>query len=197
LRQPPAPELLISYAQFPSMGMTFLVHTRNDLPGIDAQMADALWTVLPREAITRQFTLTGELDAQLETVRFFGRTVAAFALAALVLAALGVYAVAALQQQRRTAEFGLRLAIGARPRDLVGQIMRDCLGSAALGVALGLFGAWGALQLIANQLSDSGTQKLSALFIGALLMSVIAVAAALLPALRAARSDPMASLRHE
>jgi putative ABC transport system permease protein len=196
LRAQPAPELLVSQAQAPWMGMTFLVRTAQPLPGIDKQMAEALWQVAPLEAITRQFTLADEIDAQLATARFFTRTVGSFALAALLLAALGVYAVAALQQQQRVAEFGLRLAIGARPASLVTQILRGSFGSISVGIAAGLCAAWAVLTVIEAQLVDAGTQRTLALGSGALLIGAAALIAALLPALRAARTDPMTSLRH-
>lgn len=196
LRSAPGPELLISQAQNPWIGMTFLLRTAQPLPGIEAQMAQALWSVSSRQAITREFTLREDLDEQLATVKFFSRTVGVFAFAALALAALGVYAVAALQQQRRIGEFGLRLAVGASPASLVNRILRDCLATISVGIALGLFGAWAALRLIENQLSNSDVQGALALPVGAALIALAAVCAALLPALRATRIDPMTSLRH-
>ena len=197
LRSAPEPELLVSQAQAPWLGMTFLLRTAQPLAGVDRQMADVLAQVAPREAITRQFTLAGEIDAQLATARFFSRTVGAFALAALLLAAIGVYAVAALQQQQRMAEFGLRLAVGARPASLVAQVLRHSLGSAAAGIAAGLAAGWAVLTLIEAQLVDAGTQRLASLGTGAALIALAALAAALLPALRAARTDPITSLRHD
>lgn len=197
LRSAPEPELLISQAHSPWMAMTFLVRTARPLPGIEQQMADALFAVAPREAITRQFTLDGEIDDQLATARFFSRTVGAFALAALLLAALGVYAVAALQQQQRLPEFGVRLAVGARPRSLVAQVLRDSLAGAGVGIAGGLAAAWLVLALIETQLVGASAARAGAMAAGAVLIALTALAAALVPALRAARTHPVVSLRHE
>lgn len=197
LRTAPEPELLISHARAPWLGMTFVLRTAQALPGIEQQMADVLLQVAPLEAVTRQFTLAGEIDAQLATARFFSRTVGAFALAALLLAAIGVYAVAALQQQQRMAEFGLRLAVGARPASLVMQVLRNSLGSAVFGIAAGLAGGWAVLTLIEAQLVDADTQRLASLGSGGVLIASAALMAALLPALRAARTDPISSLRHD
>lgn len=197
LRAAPAPELLLSYARDPWVGMTFLVRSSKPLPGLELQIADALWQLDPREGITRQFTLAGELDNQLRAARFFARTIGAFAIAALLLAALGVYAVATLQQQRRIGEFGLRLAIGAKPLTLAAQILRDSAKTVAVGIVLGLFGAWAALQLLRTQLYglEHGHASVIVLGVGALLLT--ALVATLLPAWRAARVDPMRALRWE
>ena len=73
-------------------------------------------------------------------------------MAALLLAAFGVYAVAALRQKQRTAELGLRLAIGASPGALAIQVLGDSARSAAIGLALGVLGAWMALRVLASQL---------------------------------------------
>jgi len=197
LRSASAPELLVSFAQAPWVGMTFLVRTARALPGIEQQMAEQVWAIDPQEAISRQFTLQGEIDAQLRAARFFARTVGAFALAALLLAALGVYAVAALQQQRRVGEFGLRLAVGARPLALALQVLREALRTVAFGLVLGLVGAWAALRLLQAQLFGiDGAQPL-VLGSGVAVLGLAALCAALLPAWRAARVQPMQALRWE
>jgi putative ABC transport system permease protein len=198
LRAPPQPEVLVPFAQFPSVAMTFLVRSDGALSGLDAQMADALWSVDAHQSITRQFSLADDLAQETRPARFFARTVGAFALAALLLAVLGVYAVASLQQQRRASEFGLRLAVGAPPGRLAIAVLRDSFGASAVGVALGLGGAWLLLRLLQAQLFgiDTAAQPLLlALGLGA--MALAALLAALLPALRAARVDPISALRAE
>jgi predicted permease len=195
LRAPPAPELLVAFDRLPFGGMTFLVRSATPLPGMAELMADALWQIDPREAISDQFALADNLAGETATVGFFARTIGLFALAALLLAALGVYAVAALQQQRRRGEFGLRLAIGARPAALMRQMLGDSARSVVAGVLPGLVGAWLALQLLQSQLYglDNGPAPVIALGIAMLLAA--ALTAALLPAWRAGRIDPMQALR--
>jgi ABC-type antimicrobial peptide transport system permease subunit len=107
-----------------------------------------------------------------------------------------VYAVASLQQRRRLNEFGLRLAIGAPPRRIALDVLRDSVGASAIGVALGLAGAWLLLQGVRTQLFglEAADQPwLLGLGLGAMVLA--AVCAALLPALRAARIDPTRALR--
>lgn len=198
LRAPAQPEVWVPYAQFPSVAMTFLVGGDAALAGLDNPMADALWAVDPHQSITRQYALADDLAQETRPARFFARTVGAFALAALLLAVLGVYAVASLQQQRRIGEFGLRLAIGAPPRALALAVLRDSVKASALGIAAGLAGAWFVLRI-----AQASTFRLDAaelpLLLGAGLagMALAALLAALLPAWRASRVDPNVALRQD
>ena len=194
LRAPSQPEVLVPFAQFPGVAMTFLL--RSALPGSAAQLADAVWAVDPHQSFTRQFDLAEDLAQETRPARFFARTVGAFALAALLLAVLGVYAVASLQQQRRIGEFGLRLAIGAPPHRLALAVLRDSFRVSAIGVAIGLGGAWLLLRLLQAQLFGLGVADQPLLLTAGLAaMAAAALLAALLPALRAARIDPIKALR--
>ena len=198
LRMPASPEVLVPFAQAPTVAMTFLVHSDRDIAGIDQQMADALGTIDPQQAITRQFALAADLADELAPARFFARTVGGFAIAAMLLAMLGVYAVASLQQQRRVGEFGLRLAIGAAPSALALAILRDSIKASALGVFCGLLSAALGMQLLASQWS--GIERVSPSLLiaaGLLAMAFAALISALLPAWRAAHLDPMIALRNE
>jgi predicted permease len=198
VRAAPAPEVLVAFAQHPRVAMTFLLRTRGDLPGIDAQMAAALWSEDAHQSITRSFALADELAEELRPARFFARITGAFALAALLLAVLGAYAVASLQQRRRIGEFGLRLAIGARPRTLAAAVLRDSLAISAIGVAAGFAVAAAALRLVDfGRIGIDSAAPPAALAVGAALMIAAAVAAALLPAWRAARIPPMQALRDD
>jgi predicted permease len=198
LRAAPAPEVLVSFAQQPRVAMTFLLRSDTALAGIDAQMAEALWSVDPRQSITRQFALSDELASQLRPARFFARIVGFFALAALALAVFGVYAVTSLQQQRRIGEFGLRLAIGATPGKLAGTVLRDSFRISGLGIAAGFVGVCCLLRLFdTSSLGIDGDAAPLVLVSGLLAMSLAALVAAVLPALRAARIPPMEALRNE
>ena len=198
LRMPASPEVLVPFAQAPHVAMTFLVRGDRDIAGIDRQMADALGAIDPEQAITRQFALADDLAAELAPARFFARTVGGFAVAALLLAMLGVYAVASLQQQRRVGEFGLRLAIGASPTALALAIVRDSIKGSAVGVGCGLLAAALALRLLQSQWSDIEQVSQWLLIVwGLLAMTFAAVLSALLPAWRAARLHPMVALRNE
>jgi ABC-type antimicrobial peptide transport system permease subunit len=160
-----------------------------------AQMREAMWRIDPLQAPTREFALAAELDDQLRPARFFASTVGGFALCALLLAALGVYALAAQQQQQRRAEFGLRLAIGAQPRRLAEQSLAASLRGAVAGIAIGAALGWAMLALLRAQLHGFGAGYAAWLALAALAMAAAVLLAALPPALRCARVDPMAALR--
>lgn len=197
LRAAPTPEVLVPFAQAPRVAMTFLLRSAPGLQGMDAAMAEALWSVDPRQSVTRRFGLGERLAAELRPARFFARVVGAFAFAALLLAVLGVYAVASLQQRRRVGEFGLRLAVGATPARLARTILRDSLvvSAAGIGVGLGLAAAGARLLGPLRAVGDVDLPSVLALGLGA--MGAAAMLAALLPALRAARVPPMEALRDD
>ena len=142
-------------------------------------------------------TLDQQLAEQRWQYQIFGTMFGTFALIALVLSAVGLYAVTAYSVTRRTQEIGLRVALGARPRQVQWLILRLALGQLALGLTIGVAGAFGVGRLLESLLvQTSPTDPTTLLSIVALLLSV-AVAACVWPARRAARLDPMVALRHE
>lgn len=196
LRSPAAPEILVPFAQQPTNAMAFLV--RSNTSGSAAAMAATLAALDPRQAITRSYDLADPIEEELQPARFFARTVGAFAAAALLLAVLGTYAVAALRQRRRVGEFGLRLAIGARPRDMAADVLRDGLMLSGIGVAAGLALAIGGLRLLdLSALGIAGGTPPAVLAAGVAAMVLAAIGALGLPAWRAARVPPMEALRNE
>lgn len=197
LRQAAEPEVLVSLAASPPISMTFLVASERPMPGYEKLFTDALFEVEPSEAVTRVYPLSEDVDAQLTSARFFARTVGAAALAALLLAAFGVYAVAALRQQQRVAELGLRVAIGAPASKLAGQSLIESGRAVLVGVVAGLGGAWAALALLRAQLFGVEGSEPGVLLLGLSTLLLATLLAALPPALRAARVDPMVALRQD
>lgn len=197
LRVAPGPELWVPFEQAASVGMSFLVSAHQPLEGFERLFTDALFEIDPKEAPTLMFPLSESLDNALAPTRFFARTVGAFALAALLLAAFGVYAVAALRQQQRVGEFGLRLAIGAKPSAVMAQMLRESLGPVLLGVGVGAGAALAVLQLLQSQLFGLEHARLSVVASGITVLLAAAMIAALLPAWRAARTPPMVALRQD
>ena len=197
LRVPPEPEMWTAFASEVTNAMTFLVAARQPLANYENLLSDALNRVEPRRSASLIVSMDEQIDEQLAPTRFFARSIGAFSLAALLLAAFGVYAVATLRQKQRTAEFGLRLAIGASPRALAAQMFGDSSRSVAGGIALGLVGAWIVMRILNNQLFGLEGAHLGVAAAGVAAMVLAALLAALLPALRAARTAPMTALRNE
>jgi ABC-type antimicrobial peptide transport system permease subunit len=127
----------------------------------------------------------------------FARLSGFFGLLALTLACVGLYGLMSYAVLRRTAEIGLRMALGALPGHVLGMILRESLTLVCLGVAAGIAAACGASRLIASMLF--GLSPTDPLTYGsvALLLVTVALVASLLPAHRASRVDPMLAFRAE
>ena len=174
-----------------------LVRTSGDPAGVTALVRDTLRVLEPDLPLFNIQTLDQQLAEQRWQYQIFGTMFGTFALIALVLSAVGLYAVTAYSVTRRTQEIGLRVALGARPRQVQWLILRLALGQLALGLTIGVAGAFGVGRLLESLLvQTSPTDPTTLLSIVALLLSV-AVAACVWPARRAARLDPMVALRHE
>jgi len=129
--------------------------------------------------------------------RFSSLLAAAFAAVALVLATVGVYGVIAYAATRRRFEFGVRMALGAQPRDVVRAIVREGSVLAAAGAAVGVVAAAGAAKLIAAQLYGVSARDLASYGAAVVVIAVAAIAASWLPARRATAVDPLSALRAE
>ena len=118
-----------------------------------------------------------------------------FAGIGLLLAAIGLFGLASVAAARRTKEFGIRLAVGASPRQVLGLILRDTLVSVALGIAAGLPLIWAAGRLLAGLFYERPGSSATAVTLAVLLMIATGLAAAWIPARRATRVDPLTALR--
>ena len=128
---------------------------------------------------------------------FITTLVLAFSSFALVLAAVGIWGVVAYAVSSRTREIGLRLALGAGPRQVVAESMRRGIGWSLVGMVVGAGAAFGLTRLVASQLwGVSPTDPLTFVGVTAALL-LVTLAASYLPARRAAKVDPMVALRWE
>lgn len=120
-----------------------------------------------------------------------------FGLLALTLASVGVYSVLSYAMSRRTHEFGIRMALGASPADILRIVLRQGFALGLIGLAIGLGGAFAASGMLEEVLFGvAPTDPLTYAGIAALLILVV-LAACAAPARRAMRVDPMVALRHE
>ncbi len=120
----------------------------------------------------------------------------AFAVLALALAAAGLYSVVSFSVERRTNEFGIRMALGAKPRDVLAVVFRSISVCVGAGLAAGIALAIGFSNLLANW-AEGSSRDLLVLFGATALLTAVAALACTLPARRAARVDPMVALRYE
>jgi hypothetical protein len=120
-----------------------------------------------------------------------------FGTLSLLLAAVGVYGVASHAVSRRTPEFGIRMALGARPRDVASIVLVQALRLAIAGLALGLAAAWATTRVLESVLFRTSPSDPATFAAVTLCLLVVALAASLGPALRAAAADPLAATRME
>jgi len=137
------------------------------------------------------------LDNELFLERLLVKLSSLFALLALLLVSIGLYGVMSYDVARRTHEIGIRMALGAQRRDVVGLVLRETMLMVIIGVIIGLGAALATTRLIASLLYGlTPNDPLTIALAGSLLL-VVAALAGYLPARRASRVDPMMALRHD
>jgi predicted permease len=197
LHEPPPPVMYVPYQQFPLPFTTVAV--RSSLPeAATASLVRAeLATIDPDLPFSRIEPLTAIVERSMDQPRFRTRLLGLFALLALVLAAVGVYGLISHSVAQRSREIGIRVALGARPREVLMSIMREGTVLAAGGIAIGLAGSLIATRLLARFLFGvSATDPWTFLAVAAILFAV-ALVASYLPARRALGVDPLTALRAE
>lgn len=183
--------------RFADRAMSLAVRARGDAAALAPAVRRAVWSVDQEQPIVRVATME-DLVAASEAQRRFALIVfEAFALAALALAAVGIYGVLAGAVAERRREIGVRSALGASRRRILALVVRRGMTLTALGTALGVAGAAAASRAIAAQLY--GVSRLDPLtYLGVIaLLAAVAMGACALPAWRAARVDPAITLRAE
>jgi putative ABC transport system permease protein len=197
LDSPPRAELYKPTAQGPwvSSDMTFVVRAVGDPTALAAAARDAVRQVDPAQPIASLRTLDQVVADSVAPRRFALQLLGVFAGAALALAAVGVYGVTYAAVVRRTRELGLRIALGAQPRQLLWLLLAKAGALVALGLAIGLTAALAATRAMASMLYGIGPADPAAYVLGALLLAVAALVSVWIPARRATRLDPMAALR--
>jgi putative ABC transport system permease protein len=193
----PMPEMYECYSQAPQPGMTLTVRSASDprtvLPAIRRELG-----LLDRDVpLSKVLTMADLMGESLAPSRFRGALLGAFALFAMILAALGVYGVMAYTLSRRTSEIGIRVALGARPGQVLELMIGRALRLSLIGVAIGVIAALWLTRFLKELLFEVGPADARTFAMAALILTVAAMAAAYIPARRAMKVDPMAALRHE
>jgi ABC-type antimicrobial peptide transport system permease subunit len=183
--------------QVPNNFMTFLLRGDGDplraLPAARSELL-ALDKNIPIASVG---TLEGAVDESLRRPRFLLGLLGAFALMAALLATIGLFGVLSYAVGQRVPELGLRLAIGASPKDVLALVLGDGLRLAGAGVAVGLLGALALSRFLTTLLFEVSPRDPVAFAVTAALVAAVSLAAALQPALRASHIDPARALRSE
>lgn len=193
----PPPVMFVPYEQVQVPEMTLVIRTPGAPASIAASVRQAIWGLDRTLAVPDVQSISQNRMAAMVGPRFNTLLLGLFAVVALVLAAVGIYAIMAFAVARRTREIGIRMALGAQPQDVRDLILRRGAVLTISGVTLGLGGAWGLTRFLGNVLYDTAPTD-TVTFLGAsLVLASAAMAASYLPARRALRVDPVVAVREE
>ena len=197
LHEQPKPFVFLPYAQAVSDDITLLVETAGDPAALDRAARAAIHGLDPGARVYESTTLRKTLDGALSMDRFFATTSSALGVSVVLLTAAGLFGVLLYAVNRRTREFGLRVALGARPRQIERLVLGESLRMAAIGVPIGLTGLAAAAKLAGSVLLGVTPLDPLSYVLSAIAAIALALAAGWLPARRATRVDPMEALRAE
>jgi putative ABC transport system permease protein len=195
LDRPGRPEIFLAHPQAPFGSMTFVVRTQAGSPASLQALKQQVWAVDPLQAFYRTATLDELVSRTLVARRFSVFLLTGFGAAALLLAASGLYGVMSFSTSQRLREFGVRVALGAQPADILTMVVVEGLKLAFAGIITGIMAAVWLTRLLKGLLFGiSATDPLTFGVVAAaiLLMSVLSC---FVPARRAVRADPLIMLK--
>jgi len=185
------------FGTFAPREMTLAVRTSLDPASVTSAVRDQVFAMDKELPLYNIATMDQLISNSVAQSRLNLSLLVAFAVLALALAAVGVYGVMAYAVTQRTHEFGIRMALGARPADVLRQVFLEGSRLAALGLAIGLVAALALTRLMASLLFNVKPGDPLTLGVAAAVLTLVALAACYIPARRATRVDPMTALRYE
>lgn len=187
----------LPYWAYTPFTLSFLVRSSQSSDGLIPEMRRAIWQIDPQVAIPTLKSMDEQVSDSVASDRFQAMVLSGFGAAALALALLGVYGVLAYSVTLRRQEFGIRIALGSGKSALIGLVLRQAAYPVLLGTGVGLMMALIALRWVRSLLYQTPVMDLLAVGGSVLLLLVAATIAAIVPARRAASTDPMRVLRME
>jgi putative ABC transport system permease protein len=191
------PEIDVPFAQSPWPGVSMAIRTLGDPASMTKSIGSAINSLDPDLPMTDVKTMDELLEDSMGGDRFGAVLFGTFAVIALLLAAFGIYGVMSFGVAQRGHEIGLRMALGAGSSEVLGMILKEGMTLSAIGLVIGLAGAYGAGKLMRNLLYGIGTIDYGAFSAVAAILMLSAFLACYIPARRATQVDPMAALRQD
>ncbi len=202
--EPPSPEFYLPAAQIPAVAWEWIqrtlyvtVRTTGDPSTVINPLRSALAPVVPGVPLFDIRTMEQRIGASLQTARFNTLLLTILGGLGVVLSIVGIYGVIAYFATRRTREIGVRMALGATRRDVIALVVQQALWPVGLGIAAGFVASLMATRLLRNQLFGIGPNDPITFAAVALALTLVALMASFIPALRAATADPTAALRSQ
>jgi putative ABC transport system permease protein len=197
LDRAPKKQVYLPLRQSPTAGMAVVARTERDPEAFGRTLQEVIWSVDPEQPIFQLNTMEQIVARAVFLPRLSTTLLAMFASVALLLAALGIYGVLSYAVAQRTREIALRMALGSDGGRTLSLVVQHSLTLVVTGAILGLIGAAVLARWLAQVLYGIGPFDAPAFGLAALVLAVVAMAATLLPALRAMRVDPMVALREQ
>jgi putative ABC transport system permease protein len=197
LEAAPQPTFYVPYRQDAWPSMTFVLRTAVAPNTLAASARAAIWQLDKDQPVGSVRTMGEQLSLAVAQRRFSVALFTAFGAIALALAAIGLYGVLAFVVAQRRREIGVRMALGARPADVIVDVIGHGLCLTGVGIAAGLALALTTTRLINALLFGTSATDVATFVTVAILLVVVAAAASLVPAFRASRLDPIVALREE
>jgi putative ABC transport system permease protein len=193
----PRPEIYFPLTQLGSGSLTFVVKMSPGMPAPLQSLMGAVWQANPAQAVWGAATMESLLGEWLKQRRFNLTLLGAFAAIAVILALVGIYGLISYSVAQRMGEMGVRRALGGRSGDIVGMILREGLLLGAAGVGLGIAGALMLTRFLRGMLFGVNALDPMTFVLLSIIVLAVTAGAALIPAVRAVRVNPVTALRTE
>ena len=193
------PVVYIPYSQdLRTLGeMTFELRTVGDPLGLVSMVRQIVQQAEPRLPVSGVNTQSRQIDQTINQERTFAELCSCFAILALCISCVGLYGAMAYAVARRTSEIGIRMALGAERRRIIGMVLGEVCSLTAAGLAIGVAVGWGATRYIESFLFGIRHNDPLAISLSVVVLAAASILAGYAPASRASRIDPMTALRHE
>ena len=194
----PTPEYYVPYEQANVDAMTVVVRTTSGNPtSIAGSLRDVIRAMDKEQPVYNVRPMTQLVTESVAQRRFNMVLLGGFAILALVLAGIGIYGVMSYSVAQRTREIGVRIALGAQSGDVLKMVLAQALVLTALGLAIGLVGAFALTRFLVTLLFEVKPTDLTTFATVSIVLGAIAIMACLIPARRATKVDPLVALRYE
>ena len=191
------PTVYLPHLQAPMRTMHLVLRTHGDPEKLASAVRAQMLSVDKEQPVFDVKSIETIIDEQISGVRVGAASMALYGLLALLLSAVGVYGVVAYSVEQRTHEIGIRMAVGAQPRDILRMVLGQTVKLTATGLGFGLLAAFAMSRVMAKAMFGMIALDLTTFSVFTVLLACVALLASYIPAQRSAKVDPMITLRYE